>query len=303
VLSLSKKIDEHLIDLSWSLWTELGVAGVKRRHQHCLIALEELIILTAIIAEADPRLRDEALDWCTRYHHFVSISRLRNLVKDFGSSVWEPFSLFAATLNSVSRSNWPLFSKVKPLKFKPSGKSKPPQCELPALLCLRFRALFGVGARADLITYFLTQKKSDVNASDAAEMGYSKRSLADLLEDFVRSGFFDVFTTRNQRNYRLKKCDQVKKIAGMFPEITPPWRQILDVLLPLRMCIQEVEKKSAAIKMVEIRTALLKVENKLARLNLSPPSMQSDFSIYWDTFTDWMLHIVKELEKTGKETF
>ena len=74
--------------------------------------LEELIILTAVIAESDPRLRDEALDWCSRYHHFVSISRLRTLVKTFGEPVYMPFSVFAMTLNSIAQSNWPIFSNV-----------------------------------------------------------------------------------------------------------------------------------------------------------------------------------------------
>ena len=74
--TLSQKIDQYLLDLTWSLWTELGVLGVKRHHQHCLIAPEELILLTALIAELDPRLRDESLDWCSQYHHLISISRL-----------------------------------------------------------------------------------------------------------------------------------------------------------------------------------------------------------------------------------
>ncbi len=152
--NLSTEIDYHLAGLAWSLWTELGVAGVVRQHESCLIALEELIVLTAIIADADPRLCDEALDWCSRYHHFVSISRLKTLIKCFGESVSQPFSAFAATLNSVSMADWPLETGAIPLKFKPSGKSQPPQCELPALLSLRLRALFGVGARADLITFF-----------------------------------------------------------------------------------------------------------------------------------------------------
>ena len=63
--SLKKEIDKLLIELCWNLWTKLGIARVIRKHQHLLIAPEELILLTAFISEQDPRLRDEALDWCT----------------------------------------------------------------------------------------------------------------------------------------------------------------------------------------------------------------------------------------------
>ena len=44
-----KEINKLLIELCWSLWTELGIAGVIRKHQHILIAPEELILLTAFI--------------------------------------------------------------------------------------------------------------------------------------------------------------------------------------------------------------------------------------------------------------
>lgn len=290
---LSKKIDQLLIDLAWSLWTELGVAGIKRYHQNCLIAPEELILLTAVIADIDPRLRDEALDWCTRYYHFISISRLRTLVKTLGSSIYEPFSVFAATLNSVSKANWPLFTKAIPLKFTPSGKSKLPRCEAPSLLYLRLRALFGVGARADLITFFLTQKKNDFTASDTTEIGYTKSSLAALLDSFVQSGFFDAFVIRNQRNYCFIKRDQMKKILGQIPEVIPPWRHILEVIIPLRICIQYSEKKSDGTKITEIRNILKKHENNLRKLRLTPPPFQSDFFAYWNCFSNWILGILQ----------
>ncbi len=291
--SLSKKIDSYLIDLVWSLWTELGVAGVKRQHQHCLIGLEELILLTAVIADLDPRVRDEALDWCSRYHYFVSISRLKTLMKHLGDYVSHPFALFAGILNSVSKANWPCALKIIPLKFKPSHKSKPPQCELPALLGLRLRALFGVGARADLMTFFLTQEGNTFTATDTTEIGYSKRSLIDLLDAFVQAGFFSVFTTQNQHNYSFIKRSQMANLLGEIPKITPPWREMLEVLLPLRSCIQEVEKKSIATQMIEIRNTLAKMENKLRKLNLSPPPIQSNFTLYLESFSNWILKTLK----------
>jgi hypothetical protein len=91
MLPLSRELDKLLLDLVWSLWTELGVAGIKRKHQKFLINLEELIILTVVLAEIDPRLRDESLDWCSQYHHFISTSRLKSIIKSFGSSLNEPF--------------------------------------------------------------------------------------------------------------------------------------------------------------------------------------------------------------------
>ena len=258
--TLSAKLDQQLIALAWSLWTELGVAGVVRKHQKFLIAPEELILLTATIAETDPRLRDEALDWCTRFHHFISISRLRTLAKPL-INVSESFSEFAATLNSVCRAKWPLLTLASPIKFTPSGKSKPPKYELPALLCFRLRGLFGVGARADLIMFFLTQKKNDFAVSDVTEIGYSKRALAEVLEGFTLSGIFDGAMVRNQRRYHFAKRDLVLKFVGPLPEFILSWRYIIEVLLTLRACILSVEKKSDNIKVVEIRNILISLKD------------------------------------------
>src|SRR5438128_8988025 len=62
--SSSEQIREHILDLVWSLWAELGVSSWIRRHQQWAIDPEPLILFTVQIGDADRRLRDEALDWC-----------------------------------------------------------------------------------------------------------------------------------------------------------------------------------------------------------------------------------------------
>jgi len=293
---ITKQFDHRLADLAWSLWNELGVAGTHpRKHKNCLINLEELIILTVVIAESDPRLRDEALDWCSRNHHFVSISRLRTLIKILGEPVYLPFSVFAMTLNSISQSNWPIFSNAKPLKFKPSGKSSPPQCDAPALLGLRLRALFGVGARADLLTFFLTQKETVFTAADTVEIGYSKRSLADLLDNLVQSGLLVTSVVRNQRKYELVLKEQLKKVVGELPKVAPPWSRILEVLISLRSNLQQVDKNSITTNVVTMRTTLLRIEDLLPSIISSAPSLQSDLNQYWEAFTQWLLEILNAI--------
>ena len=98
MITLKKQLDQLLLDLTWSLWTELGVAGVKQKHQHVLILLEELIVLTAVLAEIDPRLRDESLDWCSQYHHLVSISRLKLLMGEMSSATCAALSKYCSSL-------------------------------------------------------------------------------------------------------------------------------------------------------------------------------------------------------------
>ena len=51
----SQSIRQHAADLAWSLWTELGVSGVVRRHSGIVIDLEPLLAATPALASDDPR--------------------------------------------------------------------------------------------------------------------------------------------------------------------------------------------------------------------------------------------------------
>lgn len=72
---------EQLLDLAWSHWAALGVAGSVQAAE-VPVDLEALLLLTAELAAEDPRLRDEALDWCSRFHGFASKPRLKQLLRE-----------------------------------------------------------------------------------------------------------------------------------------------------------------------------------------------------------------------------
>lgn len=294
-MPLLKKLDHFLLDLCWSLWTELGVAGVKRKHQNSLIYLEELILLTVALADIDPRLRNESLDWCSQYHRFLSISRLKSIIKGFGDSLNVPFSIYSTTLNSISNAVWPIFVDSSPIKLTLSHKSCLRPLESPALLNIRARSIFGTNARADLLTFFLTHKNSDFAVSDVTEIGYSKRNLADILEDLCLSGLFDKYLVRNHQRYRLVKNEQLIKALGPIPKFAPSWRLILEMLLPIRDCVKRIQSYSESTKVVEIRNLLTTLQKKLQRLNLTPPTFQTDFHAYLNAFDEWLLEIVRKL--------
>ncbi len=295
--SLSKDLDLLLVDLAWSLWIELGVNGVVRKHQKVLILPEELILLTAILSETDPRLRDESLDWCANYHHYISISRLKSILKDLGTLLSLPFSIYATTLNSDSRTGWPVFIDTPPLTFIPSGKSCLRPLESPALLNIRARSMFSPGARADLITFFLTHRKSDFAASDLEEIGYTKRNLLEILEQFSLSGLFHQSTLRNQYRYSITKNDRLINLLSPIPEFAPSWRLTLEVLLKFRDCIKRNEKNAESTKVVEIRNLLTSLQNSLEKLNLTPPPLQPNLQLYWNSFSNWLLEIVGKLAR------
>jgi len=145
------------------------------------------------------------------------------------------------------------------------------------------------------VTFFLTHTKSDFAASDVAEIGYSKRNLAEILDEFCLSGLFDKFSLRNQQRYRLVKNNQLIQVLGPLPDYAPSWRLIIEILLPLRDCIRRNENNSESTKVVEIRNLLITLEKNLQRLSLIPPSFQTDFHAYLHSFSKWLIEIVSKL--------
>lgn len=286
--TMKEEFDHYLAGIAWNLWRELGVAGTDRFYENCLIQPEELIILTAIIAQHDPRLRDEALDWSSRYHEFISVSRLRTFLKEMDSNVMHSFSQFATTLNSVSGAKWPTVEKVTGFALKVSGKSLLPALESPSLLMLRLRNLFGPGAKADVLTYFLTRNGMHFSASDLSEVGYSKRSLMTALDHLATSGILAVTNVRNKKNYELKKAKELQVIIGKLPKTAPPWIKILRAIIEIRRVIPEIRNSSKITKGVILRNCLIKME-PLLPIFISPilhnnPDFERDWKAVMEIF-------------------
>lgn len=296
---LSKQFDENLAHLAWSLWTELGVAGFERKHQSFSVAPEELILLTSVLSEFDPRLRDEALDWCSQYHRFISPLRIQILAKKHEKYIAEPFSTFTATLNAVAdiRTKWVVLTKIGPLKFRPSGKSILRNFEAPSMIHFRLRSFLGVGARADVLAFLLTEVHGDFSASDLVEIGYSKRRLAQILDDLAAAGILSESRVRNQLHYTFVRRDQFIKVLGGIPKKMVYWHRILAVLLPLRACLQEVEDTSVGIRVIDMRNLLSKLASQLLQLKLTPPPLQKDLEAYWGTVTKWILEFSASLSQ------
>ena len=303
-MHLIKQLDKNLLNLAWSLWTELGVAGTKQNHQNVLILMEELVIFTSVLAEIDPRLRDESLDWCAKYHHFISISRLKSLMKDFEELIKEPFSKYASSLNNVSKANWPLFIDTPPLRINLSQKSILRPLISSALLNIRARSVFGPGARADLVTFFLVHPNRDFSIAELAEVGYSKRNLAEVLDDLYFGTLFDRFMQGNQQRYRLKKNSPLFQMLKPIPEYAPSWQWhlLFKMLLSLRACIQRTENYAESTKVVELRNWLGEHERSLKKLELTPPVFQNNFSEYLTNFSQWILEWTSLLAK-GQSRF
>jgi len=264
-------LQEHLLDLAWSLWTELGVSGWERRHTSHAIDPEPLIIFTAWLGDTDPRLRDESIDWCIRYGRHVSGARLRNLLSDEREGRRSSFGWYAATVAANSPFRWPF--ATEPRRYEPTGKSHLEDLARPSLISLRMRSIFGVTARADILRVMLGTPGTASTAADLApDVGYTKRNVAEALEALRIAGILDVTPWRNQLKYRLAKVDALVSLVGEVPAIFPRWRSVFRVAMRSLETTQMIEDLPANVRFVEADKALREMEGDLQDADLPGPS-------------------------------
>lgn len=279
------------VEVCWRQWTTLGISGVKTQESNYVVDPEALIVFTALLGDADPRLRDESTDWCVRYGpRLVSTSRLRNLAALARDR--ELIDEYFATVNTNSATRWPTPNAPNPRNLVLSGKSALPRLKKSApLLRLQLRAMFGVTARAEVLMVFLTDRSSSqplLSASDLELTGYSKRNIAFVLDELARC---EVLTPRrlgNQIRYRLNVRVPLSQLApGAATAAVTRWDLRFRLLANVLWLLREHGASSQLVRGVEARKLLGDNDPILAQLDLSPPAPERPEE-YWDTMTEWV---------------
>ncbi len=257
--------------LAWGAWTELGVSGWTATHGDWAIDPEPLIVFTAYLGDDDPRLRDEATDWCIRYGRFVSKTRLKNLLRSQPEPVRSSFGEFAATVGAHGGAAW--LGATTPRDYRVTGRSKLPPLHRPSLVWLRLRAMFGLGARTEILRYFLSRTASaGVSVSVLADaVGYTKRNAADECEMLERAGVLAVRTSGNRHEYSIARRRELETFVGVLPGVRPDWPALLHVAREL----VDLERQSSGTQRtlaVRARQTLDRIDGDLAELGIRRPT-------------------------------
>jgi len=266
--SNSSKFADLALEMSWSLWGELGVSTWIRHHQYEAIDIEPLILWSAWIGQRDRRLFSEAADWCVLNHKSVSTARLRRLRQQARPAVVAAYNLFASVVNKhAPRADFPSEGDSETVQL--SGKSSLPDLSRPALLQLRLRALFGNGARADVLRLLTIHPTRRWPASELArQAGYSKVQVSEVLEQLASTATVGVEISGNQHLYFLRRNEELLKLIGPMPAIQPDFKSRFDVL-PTLIELGDVDPASSPmLGSVEAVSVLRAIEPDLADLGL-----------------------------------
>lgn len=108
-----------------------------------------------------------------------------------------------------------------------SGKSRRPSLLNPALLHLRSRYIFGVGARADIMAALVMREKTvgGERASTLRPTGYTKQTASIALEELAAAGVLRKFTRGASVRYKLIKGAPLRALLAPLPQSFPQWTE------------------------------------------------------------------------------
>ncbi len=297
-MSPRAELVEELLTLAWAQWTALGVNGLEPARGSAL-DLEALMLLSAELAEADPRLFGEAVDWCSRHHRYVSKPRLKQLLRSSAPTTAESFGGFASALETHAGGSWPNATGGRPLQLHLSGKSRPPDLEQPSLLNLRLRSLFGVGARADVITALLGWPSPAFTASDLVFVGYTKRNLSDTLDSLRAAGLLSSKRVGNRVLFSWCRFRELSALVAPLPSSIPRWPTMVRVLASFLALLASTEGKSERLSLVAAATALREIAPDLDVLGLTP-SLVTLGDTSWSEVAAWLLRSSRRLTQASR---
>jgi len=272
--------EQQALALAWGAWVELGTSGWTASHGKWAVDPEPLILFTAFLGDSDPRLRDEATDWCIRNWRQVSKVRLKNLLRRQPPEVRDAFGEFAATVGAHAGIAWP--GATDPRRFKVTGRSKLPPLDRPSLVWLRLRAVFGLGARTEILRFFLSEEgtRASVSAITSAS-GYLKRTVAEECESLERAGVLSVRTIGNRFDYALARPAELKNFVGELPPVRPDWTAVLNVARELVVIEAKALPASPRLRGVKAKAALRSMQSDLESLDIGVPSTDVVGSQIW----------------------
>lgn len=297
----SEALRDALVELGWSLFTELGVPGVVRHHQGIALDPEPIVVAAPSLFELDPRLRDQVYGWCASHAARLSVSRLQGLSRDLPEPAQRAFHGLAATLRAHAKVRWPDDGEPSWVRA-PEVKARRLPLERPALLRFRARALCGVGGRADVVSELIARSGVWTRASALIELGYSKRAMAGILSELTEAGVARQVADRNALTFQLSRPEQLRDLLQADDVSHPSWRRIMSAVLRL-LDLAGLDESSAAVRRVEANKCREAFCGLAESIWLETPPVTRGNPNAWEELTAWAVQHALELASGSAPVF
>ncbi len=222
--SFRTKLVEQITNRIWAQWNVLGVRSTGR-FKPVAVDLEALLVGTWSFGRTDPRLFDEALNWCCQFGDFANVKRLQKLLVELDDPTTIRLALaWMEVIEEHSGIKWNLNVEPPEIPDKPqnlffgesleSEPSKPARESIftqwgfargkfehrkyttaPDLTDLQLAQLFarkfmGGGGRSELLATLLLGVEATTREL-ATMTVYSRRYIQKVLDDLNATGLLD----------------------------------------------------------------------------------------------------------------
>jgi hypothetical protein len=308
-------IDDVILDFLWSQWAQLGVAGLTQRVDRWAIDPEALLRFTLLFAPRNPRLFDEVLDWLRVNGRLISVKRLRNLAqgererrlikaalawagtREPGLQLWaqgqpeavtpEPLADLLVRDPDEALAAWGFLWPNTP----GSNKSVRVDPLRPVALAFRLRLLIGVGARAEIIRYLLTNQLNASTSEIARAAGFGRRNVAEALGELAEARVIDTGPNTRRHTYSLdvQRWGTLLMLRRDDVPFYVDWIRLFAALWRIAEWFDQDahSDRSEYMRASEARQLVLSVESDLIAAGLKlPPQRGTPGTEYWKTFQE-----------------
>lgn len=332
ISEVRERVSTTLLDFARDQWAQMGVFMATRRRDTWAQDPEALLVFSLEIARDDARLFDELLDWLRLNGDIVSGRRLAALAKHdsarpivlaavewaarhgsplrLGSGVvvpsGEPVPLFRHSGLAGRFDEVFLAEGLAKPPTVPSGKSAPPDLELPINLAFRLRRHFGVNARAEIVRFLLTTGVPNATTlAISLAAASTKRNVSEALASLAAAGDVRRTWVGNEARYGIDR-ERWAAFLGLEPDRIPghrDWPQLLHALAEIRRWLgrPDLDGFSDYQRASEARQLMIRLEPELGHAGV-PVSAEGRGADYWSTFVENVERLLSRIAESGSGT-
>lgn len=222
--SLIKPLTHAAAEAAWKQWAHLFAARLHGASEaQSVVDPEALLLATLTLEKHERRLEKTMHVWLGTGSRLVSLSRLRNLAREQSPGVRAKLESVAAWSVAHGDRSWRAIAGTRtPSVVRLTTESPSPNVLGPGSLMLRMRMLFGVGIKADVLSYLLTGLGGHSVRDVAMATAYVPRAVRSALEDLAAAGAIKVRPT-SPVSYQAEWA-RWGVLLGLAENSVPLWR-------------------------------------------------------------------------------
>jgi hypothetical protein len=280
VASAITALREAAARVAWTQWGAIFTFAASSRPARAIVDPEALVLGSFALSGHEPRLWRVARLWARFAARLLSVQRMKNLARRFPTSVNDRLSEFAqVAVAPGGDQRWRSIARASPPTKSADRRERDatPVLEGGAPLMLRLRLGFGVGIKADVVSYLigLAGARSTVQQI-ALATAYYGRAVRRALEELVAAGFVEARPTA-PASYRvdLAKWADLLAITSDDPPAWRPWASVYAFVAALDAWSRRPAPESQFVLASEARDLVAQHAEALESAGVRLPALSS----------------------------